>query len=137
MRCLIFIETNDGKIYYKCDSFWSKSENMKYAKVYREADQTQMDNWITTYDYNIHEELKRTPSRLDDIYKRYHQCKMGYRTVEDRFLNDGHFSVKEDTKGEDLDSLIYTHQVHINGLEKPKIFDIRKAREEKLNEILK
>lgn len=136
MRALIFIQTNDDKIYYKCDTFWSKSDKVKYAKIYRDSNQSEIDGWITPYDYNIHEYLKRSPEKLDEVMNLYHGCKMGYRTVNDKLM-DGDFRLKEDVLESDLGELVYTHQVHINGLERPTIFDIRKKiiREEKLNEI--
>ncbi len=138
MKALIFIQTNDGKIYYKCDTFWSKSDKINYAKIYRDDNQDEIDKWITSYDYNIHEYLKKNPDKMNDIIESYHNCKMGYRTVNDSFLKD-EFTLKEDIKDKDLGELIYTHQIHINGLDRPSIFDIRKTiiREEKLNEILK
>lgn len=51
----------------------------------------------------------------------------------DSLLKDG-WSVREDVNDEQLGDLIYTHQIIINGCERPTILDIR--REIQINKIL-
>ena len=42
MRTLIFIQTNDGEVHYKCDTFWSTSFKVKHAKVYKNDSQKKL-----------------------------------------------------------------------------------------------
>jgi hypothetical protein len=139
MKALIFIQTNDGKIYYKCDTFWTKSHHIYDAKIYDDNSQSEIDKWITSYEWNIHEQLKRKPDDFDELIQLYDGCRMGYRTLADIFLEAHGFSLRQDVRDQDLGDLIFTHQVQINGLNRPLIFDIRKVlvREDKLNQILK
>jgi len=135
MKPLIFIQTNDGEVRYKCDTFWSTSTKINYAKVYSSFDDKQIDGWITTYDYNIREYIKKNPDD-NSIIENYKDAKMGYRFVNNELLKDGGFSIKDDVIDSDLRPLVYTHQMIIDS--DVRVIDIRKQiiREEKLNELL-
>jgi len=136
MRAIIFLQKNDGTVLYKCDTLWTQSKKFTNAKIHSDSDYD-VNRLTTAYDYNIEFYLEKHPDKLEEIEKEYHECKMGFRTVKDEFLK-GH-SIKEETKDEDLGPLVYTHEVLINGISKPKIVDVRKRyiREEKITEILK
>lgn len=138
MRAIIFLQKNDGTVLYKCDTFWTQSREFTSAKIHNDSDYD-VNRLTTAYDYNIQLLLEKYPKRLEEIKNEYHECKMGFRTVKDEFLNEGGHSIKEETKDENLGPLIYTHEVLINGISRPKIVDIRKRyiREEKITEILK
>lgn len=138
MRALIFIQTNDGVVHYKCDTFWSTSPKVKHAKVYSSDNQKNVDDWITPFDYNIKLTLEKKPELLQEILDKYDGCKMGYRNVDDSILTNNGSCVKEDTTDEQLRVLNFTHEMTFDK-NIPIISDIRKRyiREEKLNEILK
>lgn len=137
MKALIFIQTNDGQIRYKCDTFWSTSIKINHAKIYRD-DQREIDDWITPYDYNIAEYMKKRRGTDDEVkvIENYRNAKMGYRTIELSLLNESGYSAKDDTIDSNLGPLIYTHQMIID--DSVRIVDIRKqiVREQKLNELL-
>lgn len=136
MKAIIFVQKNDGTVLYKCDTFWTQSTKYTSAKIHNDSNYD-VDRLINAFDYNLQLYLEKHPEKLEEIENEYHECKMGFRTVKEEFLEE--FSIKEGTKEEDLGNLIYTHEVLIDGIEKPKIIDIRKRyiREEKITEILK
>lgn len=82
MRIMIFIENNDKKIFYKCDTFWSISSNIKYAKVYSDSSLENINSLIVSYDYNLLKVLEKDPTKLSEIINSYNNCKMGYRFVD-------------------------------------------------------
>lgn len=136
MKPLIFIQTNDGQVRYKGDTFWSTSTKINFAKVYSSFDEKHIDGWITPYDYNIKEYIKKNPESLE-VIENYGNAKMGYRFVDLDLLKPGGFSVKDDVIDSDLGPLVYTHQMIIDGTD-VRVVDIRKQiiREAKLNELL-
>lgn len=138
MRAIIFLQKNDGTVLYKCDTFWTQSKKFTSAKIHSDSDYD-VNRLTTAYDYNIQLYLEKYPEKLEEVEKEYHECKMGFRTVKEDSLKKGGFSIKEETKDEDLGPLTYTHEILINGLSRPKIVDVRKRyiREEKITEILK
>ena len=138
MESLILIKTNNNRIFYKADSFWTKTTRIDEAKIYNDDSQLEIDRWIISYSYNIKLLLKQSSEKLSVISEEYHECKMGYWNIAKEFLKN-QFIAKKDTKEEDLGLIIYTHEILINGIENIEIVDIRKKylREDKLNEILK
>jgi hypothetical protein len=137
MKALMFIQKNDGVIYYKCDTFWTESSKVNHAKIYGDNDQSEIDKWLTPYGYNIEIYLKDNPNELDNYVKKYDGCKMGYRTINDNLLQNA-WRLKDDVEEKDLGNVIYTHEIKMNGLLRPDIFDIRKQniREQKIKQIL-
>ena len=137
-KTLIFIQTNDGKILYKCDTFWSASSKINYAKIYGDINQSEIDNLIKPFDYNIKLKLEKYPEKLNEIIDNFHGCKMGYRRINEVLLKDGGFSAKDDVIDSDLGPIAYTHEMIINGIGRPDIVDIRKRiiRENRLDKLL-
>lgn len=41
MRAIYFIEKKDGVKFYKCDTFWSKSDKIKHAKIHNDSENDQ------------------------------------------------------------------------------------------------
>jgi hypothetical protein len=136
MKAVIFIETNDGLVYYKCDTFWSKSLNIKNAKVYYD-DQNEIDKWINSYKYNIEQAAKNNmEDYVQNIYPNFNECKCGYITIDSKFIINGGYSISDDVE---LGQKLYTHQLYLDIEGKNQTFvDIRKQliREEKLKNLI-
>jgi len=137
MRILIFIEKNNGLIFYKTDTFWGESTKINHAKVYPHKDQNQIDDWIIPYGYNIRNIAnKHLDKYQSEIYPLCHECKFGYRIVDEQYLINSGYSVVENAI---LGDLTYTHQLYLDlDGKKQNFVDIRKQliREEKLKDIL-
>ena len=142
MKTIIFIQINDGSLIFKCDSFWTVSSSLKYAKVYGKSptpqnEQENIDRWIVSFDYNIKTILENDPNRLQDMIDKYDECRMGYCDVDETLLSSKGFSMDEKVNIDQL-TLKYTHEIRFeNNL--PIISDIRirYIREEKINNLLK
>lgn len=132
MKALIFIQDNNGKIYYKTDSFWNISSNIRYSKIYSNDRKEDIDSWIVPFEYNLYKALERDNSKLENYMALYHGCKMGYRTVDEKFISG--YILLENTTNDDLGLLVYTHKISFNGFNRPIIFDVR--RDEKIKKII-
>jgi hypothetical protein len=133
MKTLIFIQTNDFKVYYKCDTFWSTSTKIPLAKVYSDNSISGVNDLIMPYEYSIKMYLQKNPDKLDSIKERYNNCKMGYRDFDESLLKD-RFRIREDVIDSDLGDLNFTHEIIINDSNESRIIDIR--RDQKIKNIL-
>lgn len=134
MKTLIFIQTNDLKVYYKCDTFWSTSSEISDAKVYSSNSIKVVNDLISPYDYSIKNYLSKNPDKINFVMEQYHNCKMGYRDFDETLLINS-YQIRKGVEDCELGPLNFTHEIIVNGLKNIDIVDIR--REEKIKKILK
>ena len=100
MRAVLFVEI-DGVKYFKCDTFWSKSENPRNAKIYSNDDMSNLKDWLqSVFPYNIYVDM------FESVYNRYNGAKLGY-FIPDESLYENSFILKDGTKVEDLGKPVY------------------------------
>ena len=114
MRAVLFIEI-EGVKYFKCDTFWSKSENPRNAKVYSNDRMSELEGWLqSVFPHNIYVDM------IETIYNRYNNAKLGYFTP-DESLYENQFILKEGTKVEDLGSPTYLWTIKMNPISEWKL----------------
>jgi hypothetical protein len=106
MKAVIFVETKEG-VLFKCDTFWSKSEKPRNAKVYSD-DPSQLKDWLQSImPHNIYKDM------IEKVKLRYDGAKLGYFTPNvDLF--DGSYSLKEGVSVEDLGNPTYLWYIKMN-----------------------
>lgn len=136
---IFFIEKNNGETFYKMDTFWSRSKKWIKSKIYGMGHIKSKD-WsiLTSYDYVIKTEIDDNLDNIDDVYNLYNNCKLGYREVDDDLLMNHGYLMREDIEESMLGRKRYTHQVIMDGINKPKIVDVIKEqrRDETIEQIL-
>lgn len=88
MNAVYFIELKDGRRLYKADSFWSKTEDIKKAKIHDDSEydkQRFFESLVSSFKPWIENEL------TDERWEAYKKCeggKYGYQTFNlDTSLN--------------------------------------------------
>ena len=75
MRAVLFVEIKGVK-YFKCDTFWSKSENPRNTKIYSNDRMSELKDWLQSiFPYNIYEDM------FEAVYEKYNNAKLGYSTL--------------------------------------------------------
>lgn len=94
-RAIYFVELKDGTKLYKCDSFWSTSENYKNAKLHDNSEYDQerfLDSLKSLFRYSvsvtnsIKESINIDSNTLKNIIEKYQNSKYGYQIQE--VIND-------------------------------------------------
>ena len=105
MKAVYFIELTDGTRFYKCDTFWSKSPQIKHSKIHDDSEYDQkrfFESLVSGFKPWQTEELN------DEDYqknKRYEGAKYGYQKVLDGVTG---FTLPEDVK---LSEPVYLTQI--------------------------
>jgi len=130
MNAVYFIEKNGVK-YYKCDTFWSKSDKIENAKIHNDSENDQ-ERFLKSLLYS----LDRGDVRGDvseDIINFFQDTKYGYRKFKESEV-DG-FSLKKDAQISEPIYLKYITNVSKDGYD---IIDYKQIlRDEKINKIMK
>lgn len=114
MRAVLFVEIKGVK-YFKCDTFWSKSENPRNAKIYSNDRMSELKDWLQSiFPYNIYENM------FEAVYEKYNNAKLGYFTP-DESLYENSFILKEGTKVEDLGDPKYLWVIKMNPISEWKL----------------
>lgn len=86
MNAVYFIELKDGRRLYKADSFWSKTEDIKKAKIHDDS-----ENDKQRFFKSLVSSFKPWRSELtDERWEAYKKCeggKYGYQTFADDALS--------------------------------------------------
>lgn len=89
-RAIYFIELKDGTKLYKCDSFWSTSENYKNAKLHDNSEYDQ-DRFLESlkslfrYSVSVTNSIKENnidSNTLKNTIEKYQNSKYGYQIKE-------------------------------------------------------
>jgi hypothetical protein len=107
MKVVIFVETKEG-ILFKCDTFWSKSDEPKHAKVYSNNNLSDLKGWLQTIlPSNVYTDM------IEYARNKYDGAKLGY-FIPDESLYRNQFCLKEDVLIKDLGKPIYLWTVKMN-----------------------
>jgi hypothetical protein len=88
MNAVYFIELKDGRRLYKADSFWSKTEDIKKAKIHNDSEndkQRFFESLVSSFKPWSENELT---DESWEIYKKYEGGKYGYQTFTDDYALD-------------------------------------------------
>lgn len=107
MKAVIFVETKENGVLFKCDTFWSKSEKPRNAKVYSD-DPTQLKGWLqSVLPHNVYKDL------LNEVKDRYDGAKLGYFIPKEE-LYENQYCLKGDVTIEDLGKPTYLWSIKMN-----------------------
>lgn len=126
MNAVYFIEKNGVK-YYKCDTFWSKSDKIENAKIHNDSENDQ-ERFLKSLLYSLDR-----GDVSEDIINFFQDTKYGYRKFKGSEV-DG-FSLKKDAQISEPIYLKYITNVSKDGYD---IIDYKQIlRDEKINKIMK
>ncbi len=115
MRALLFVEMG-GKKHFKCDTFWSKSQDPTQAKVYSDDSISSLNDWlhpvIHGYIFKDGETIEQSITKWKIWVRSYDDAKLGYFTVKDDLLKN-QFCIKDGVQIEDLGNPIYLWQISL------------------------
>lgn len=135
MRAIYFIEVKGVK-YYKCDTFWSKSDKYTHAKIHNDTKHDQ-DRFFESLIYGF--KPYNTDELNDEEYERiknYEGSLYGYQTILDPETPETRFSLKE---GANLSEPIYLRKIDsISKKGEAESHDYKTVieRENKINQII-
>jgi hypothetical protein len=108
MKAVIFIETKEG-IQFKCDTFWSKSEKPKNAKIYSD-NPTELKGWLqSVLPHTIYK------NRLEYVRDKYQGAKLGYFTP-DETLFESPYNLKSYITTDQLGKPTYLWSIKMNDI---------------------
>ena len=109
MKAVIFIESKEEGIQFKCDTFWSKSDKPRNAKVYSD-NLNSLKDWLqSVLPHNIYVD------KMEYTMNKYQGARLGYFTPDDSLYESG-YSLKDDVKVEDLGNPIYLWSIEMNDI---------------------
>lgn len=108
MKAVIFIESNEG-IQFKCDTFWSKSEKPKNAKVYSD-NPNELKNWLqSVLPHSIYKD------KMEYVRDKYQGAKLGYFTP-DETLFESEYNLKSYITTDQLGKPTYLWTIEMNDI---------------------
>lgn len=132
MNAIYFIE-KDGIKYYKCDTFWSKSEDRKNAKIHNDSKHDQ-DRFFDSSLYSLEKIMTYNEEERDSIKRFFEGAIYGYQTFKDDQLQN-QFSLKEDSE---ISETVYLKMIqNIKDDGSFEVIDYKQIlRDEKINKII-
>jgi len=108
MKAVIFIESNEG-IQFKCDTFWSKSEKPKNAKVYSD-NPNELKGWLqSVLPHSIYKD------KMEYVRDKYQGAKLGYFTP-DETLFESDYNLKSYITTDQLGKPTYLWTIEMNDI---------------------
>lgn len=108
MKAVIFIESNEG-IQFKCDTFWSKSEKPKNAKVYSD-NPNELKGWLqSVLPHSIYKD------KMEYVRDKYQGAKLGYFTP-DETLFESNYNLKSYITTDQLGKPTYLWTIEMNDI---------------------
>jgi len=109
MKAVIFVETSDKKVLFKCDTFWSKSENPRDAKIYSD-NPSELKGWLqSVMPHNIYKDM------LEKVKDRYDGANLGYFIPKDELFENS-FCLKDGVVLSDLGKPTYLWSIKMNSV---------------------
>lgn len=107
MKAVIFVETKEDGILFKCDTLWSKSDKPRNAKVYSDKP-TELKGWLqSVLPHNIYKDM------VDKVKERYDGAKLGYFTPDENLFKNAYI-LNDDVCIEDLGKPTYLWTIKMN-----------------------
>jgi len=108
MKAVIFIESNEG-IQFKCDTFWSKSEKPKNAKVYSD-NPNELKGWLqSVLPHSIYKD------KMEYVRDKYQGAKLGYFTPDETLFETG-YNLKSYITTDQLGKPTYLWTIEMNDI---------------------
>ncbi len=108
MKAVIFIESKEG-IQFKCDTFWSKSEKPRNAKVYSDNPK-ELKGWLqSVLPHSIYK------NKMEYVLDKYQGAKLGYFTP-DEDLFESQYNLKSEVTIEQLGKPTYLWTIKMNDI---------------------
>lgn len=132
MKAIYFLE-KDNVRYYKCDTFWSKSQDRQNAKIHSDSEYDQ-DRFFDSALYSLNRIGNYNEEEKDSIKDFFEGCIYGYQTFKDDQLQN-QFSLKEDSEISEPFYLKMIQNVKDDGTF--EVIDYKQIlRDEKINKII-
>jgi hypothetical protein len=124
MKSVIFVETKNEGIMFKCDTFWSKSENPRHAKVYSNSSTKELKGWLqSVLPSHVYTDM------IEKTKDKYDKANLGYFTPDENLFENQYY-LKKDVSIKDLGKAKYLYTIQMNDTSKWIIKKEHKSKKE-------